>query len=117
MTPHYWRPLNVGMSLQFPEGDAMQKLKATIRIDFNTKQPTLFYYDDRGLLQCFTFEEGHSAADVRYMYQNTTPLMTRGYTSQHEAEIIWRFRRHYLADGDGVQLHLKNKISYLDNRG
>ena len=94
----------------------MQKLKATIRINHESKQPELFYYDARGALQCFSFEEGHSAADVGYMYYKTTPLMTRGYTSQHEAEIIWRFRRHYLAAGDGVQLHLKNKISYLDNR-
>lgn len=95
----------------------MDKLKATIRINHDTKQPELFYYDARGQLVCFSFEDGHTLADVSYMYYRTTPLMTRGYTSQHEAEIIWRFRRHYLADGDGIQLHLKNKISSRDNRG
>jgi len=51
-------------------------IKCVIRLQnhLGRDRLALFYWDDYGVLNCFTRAEGHSAADLRYYRQNTKPV-------------------------------------------
>ncbi len=71
----------------------IDKTKCVIRLENHAGRDrlVLFYWDDYGVLTCFTREEGHSVADIRYYRQNTKP-------TDYNAEAIAFFKAYDIAD-------------------
>lgn len=46
-------------------------MKATCRIEKQTKRPAIFFYDEFGILSTYTREEMHGTACVEYYRENT----------------------------------------------
>ena len=69
------------------------KTKCVIRLvnHLGRNRLALFYWDNYGVLNCFTREEGHSAADIGYYRQNTKP-------ADYNAETIAFFKAYDVAD-------------------
>lgn len=52
--------------------DIEPRIKGAVRIEKATGKPALFFYDEVGILMCFTFNEGHNAVAYDYYLDQTT---------------------------------------------